>query len=211
MRARRSPRWPARAPRSRPGRRRSADPHRGPGELAVDRVSARGHRATPPTPSSDCAARRRPSRATLLAALAALERGDLGRGRGARCGGAGRARPSSAAWEVGVITLPVWVETADAMIGAMERLVAATRDGDAAACDGRGRRVRRARRRCGRRRSRPAHRARRGGQRGHRPPLERLAALLGGDRRRPRLATAAIAAAQPIGERRQGADRAPDP
>lgn len=37
------------------------------------------------------------------------------------------------AWEVGLVTLPVWLETSDAMIGAMESIVRATRSGDAAA------------------------------------------------------------------------------
>jgi hypothetical protein len=38
-----------------------------------------------------------------------------------------------AGWEVEVVTLPVWLETTDAMIGAVERIVAAVDEGDEAA------------------------------------------------------------------------------
>ena len=37
------------------------------------------------------------------------------------------------AWETDIPTLPVWIETTDAMIGAVEGILAATRAGDAAA------------------------------------------------------------------------------
>jgi hypothetical protein len=42
-----------------------------------------------------------------------------------------RAYESVAGWESPPESLPVWLETTDAMIGAMERIVTATRDGDA--------------------------------------------------------------------------------
>jgi len=66
----------------------------------------------------------------LQRALAALDAGDLSRAEGA----VEEAREAFAdieAWEVDLVTLPVWLQTADAMIGAMETIVAATAAGDA--------------------------------------------------------------------------------
>lgn len=69
---------------------------------------------------------------SLADALAALDANDLGRAERLTA----QAREDHDAvrdWEVDLVTLPVWIGTTDAMIGAMERIVAATRDGDAAA------------------------------------------------------------------------------
>jgi hypothetical protein len=70
----------------------------------------------------------------LEAALDALDDGDLGAAEG-RVAVARAAHDAVAGWEVGFVTLPVWIETTDEMIGAVERIVEATRDGDAAAAD----------------------------------------------------------------------------
>jgi len=66
---------------------------------------------------------------TLLAALDALEAGEIDVAEGL-VSDARAALDTLAAWEVGAVTLPVWLTTADEMIGAMQRLVTATRDGD---------------------------------------------------------------------------------
>ena len=69
---------------------------------------------------------------TLEEALAALEDRDLGTARGI----VERARADHdalAAWDVGLVTLPVWLDTTDAMIGAVEDIVAAAEAGDEAA------------------------------------------------------------------------------
>jgi hypothetical protein len=68
----------------------------------------------------------------LETALAALDAGDLD----AAAGAVREARADHdavAAWDVGAVTLPVWIGTTDAMIGAVERIVDATRHGDAEA------------------------------------------------------------------------------
>jgi hypothetical protein len=70
---------------------------------------------------------------TLLAALDALEAGEIEGSEGL----VAEARAALVAverWEVGV-TLPVWTSTVDKMIGAMQRLVAATSAGDAAGAE----------------------------------------------------------------------------
>ena len=67
-------------------------------------------------------------------ALAALADGDLATAD--RHIGAARGDLEAVqGWDVDFVTLPVWIETADAMIGAMERIVAATRAEDPAAAD----------------------------------------------------------------------------
>ncbi len=75
--------------------------------------------------------RRRAERVTgtLDEALRFLERGeaDLASERVAAARG---EHDIIAGWEVGLPTLPVWIGTVDAMIGAMERLVAATQVGN---------------------------------------------------------------------------------
>jgi hypothetical protein len=65
-------------------------------------------------------------------ALAALERGDPD--AAADTVAAARADLDLvSAWEAAPTSLPVWVETTDAMISAMEDIISATREGDAAA------------------------------------------------------------------------------
>jgi hypothetical protein len=65
-------------------------------------------------------------------ALAALDRGDLV-GAGELVEEARADHDLVAGWDAGPITLPVWLETMDAMISAVEQIVEATRAGDAAA------------------------------------------------------------------------------
>jgi hypothetical protein len=70
--------------------------------------------------------------ATLEEAIAALEAGDLD----AATTLVTRARADHdlvAGWESPPPTLPVWIETSDAMVSAVEKLVAATRTGDVGA------------------------------------------------------------------------------
>jgi hypothetical protein len=64
--------------------------------------------------------------------LAALDRGDLA-GAGELVEEARADHDLVADWDAGPITLPVWLETMDAMISAVEQIVEATRAGDAAA------------------------------------------------------------------------------
>jgi hypothetical protein len=70
----------------------------------------------------------------LDATLAALDDGDLeaARDHAAR---AREAHTAIAEWDVGLVTLPVWVETTDAMIAAVDRIITATERGDATAAD----------------------------------------------------------------------------
>jgi hypothetical protein len=68
----------------------------------------------------------------LEEALAALERGAVG--EAAELTAQARAdHDAIVAWETDLPTLPVWIETTDAMIGAVEGILEATRAGDAAA------------------------------------------------------------------------------
>jgi hypothetical protein len=67
-------------------------------------------------------------------ALAALADGDLATADGHIRAARGDL-DAIEGWDVDFVTLPVWIETADAMIGAMERIVAATRADDSAAAD----------------------------------------------------------------------------
>jgi hypothetical protein len=68
----------------------------------------------------------------LATALEALDDGDLDAAQAA-VEAARREHRHIAEWEVDLVTLPLWLDTTDAMIGAMEAIVAATRAGDAAA------------------------------------------------------------------------------
>ncbi len=65
-------------------------------------------------------------------ALAALEAGSLTEAR-ARVTAARADHDAIADWEVELVTLPVWLDTTDAMIGAVEAIVAAAEMGDEAA------------------------------------------------------------------------------
>jgi hypothetical protein len=65
-------------------------------------------------------------------ALAALDQGSLTAGR-QRVAEARADHDVIEAWEVELVTLPVWLETTDAMIGAMEAIMAAAEAGDEAA------------------------------------------------------------------------------
>lgn len=67
--------------------------------------------------------------ATLDEALAALTRDDL-ESADAAIAAARADHAAVAGWDAGFATLPIWVETADATIGAVERLLDAVRRGD---------------------------------------------------------------------------------
>jgi len=69
---------------------------------------------------------------TIEAALAALDRGELD-AAAAEVAEARALHGDVAAWQVELDTLPVWLETTDAIIGAVERIVNGTRTGDTAA------------------------------------------------------------------------------
>jgi hypothetical protein len=69
---------------------------------------------------------------TLEEALRALEAGDLD-AAGALADEARTDHDALTAWENALLTLPVWIETTDAMIGDVEEIVRATRRGDGAA------------------------------------------------------------------------------
>lgn len=70
----------------------------------------------------------------LEAALAALEEGSLSEARDLV--DAARAdHDALAAWEIELVTLPVWIDTTDAMIGSVETIIAATRAGDDASAN----------------------------------------------------------------------------
>jgi hypothetical protein len=68
----------------------------------------------------------------LEEALRALDRGALD-DAAALTARARADHDTIVAWEAGPVTLPVWIETTDAMISAVEQIVDATRLGDAAA------------------------------------------------------------------------------
>ena len=67
-------------------------------------------------------------------ALAALADGDVDRGS-ALVARARSDHATIAAWDVDLVTLPVWLETTDAMISAVQHIVDAVRQGDAAAAE----------------------------------------------------------------------------
>ena len=66
---------------------------------------------------------------TLADALGALETRDVDQAR-VLVDAARESHDIVAAWEVGLVTLPIWVETTDEMIGAVERILDATERGD---------------------------------------------------------------------------------
>ena len=71
---------------------------------------------------------------TLDDALGALSRGDLDEAE--RLADAARTdHDAVSAWEVDLVTLPIWIDTTDAMIADVETIVRATRDGDRAAAE----------------------------------------------------------------------------
>ena len=130
---------------------------------------------------------------TLEAALAALDRGDL-EAADELVTQAREDHSLVAASEVEPVTLPVWIATTDAMITAMEQIVSATRAGDAAAASAAAEAFRALTDEAA-----TADRALRialgeGASSLTAPPLERLAAALGGIEDM-RAATAEIAAA----------------
>jgi hypothetical protein len=69
---------------------------------------------------------------SLASSLRALEAGDMA-GAEAHVARAAADHRAVAGWELGVPTLPVWVEATGELIAAAEQLVRATADGDAAA------------------------------------------------------------------------------
>src|SRR5688500_12595874 len=66
---------------------------------------------------------------TLADALGALETRDVDQAR-ILIDAARESHDIVAAWDVGLVTLPIWVETTDEMIGAVERILDATERGD---------------------------------------------------------------------------------
>ena len=70
----------------------------------------------------------------LEEALAALEAGLLSEARDL-VAVARDDHDALAAWEVELVTLPVWIDTTDAMIGSMETIIAATEAGDDASAN----------------------------------------------------------------------------
>jgi hypothetical protein len=70
--------------------------------------------------------------ATLVEALRALEARDVAAAR-TLVDDARDSHDRVAAWDVGLVTLPIWVETIDEMIGTVERILDATERGDDAA------------------------------------------------------------------------------
>ncbi|HJP71729.1 MAG TPA: hypothetical protein VJ975_08425 [Candidatus Limnocylindria bacterium] len=70
--------------------------------------------------------------AELDGALVALDDGDLDDARG-HVTQARDAHTAVAEWDVGLVTLPVWIDTTDAMITAVEDIITATERGDPAA------------------------------------------------------------------------------
>ncbi len=91
-------------------------------------------RATAETGAGFAAMRRRADGVTaaLERALEALDAGGLDAAQEATAE-ARRDHDAIREWDVVLTTLPVWIETTDAMIAAMETILAATRAGDAAA------------------------------------------------------------------------------
>ena len=69
---------------------------------------------------------------SVEAALAALEAGDL-EAAAERVGSARSHHAALAGWDVDFATLPVWLETTDEMIGAVEDIIEGTRQDDRAA------------------------------------------------------------------------------
>lgn len=109
----------------------SPAPPLAPGQLAS--IADQLH-ATAEAGDEFAAMRRRADEVTrsMEAALVALEAADLDVAEAA----VREARSHHDAvrdWDVVLVTLPVWLETTDAMIGAMETIVSATQSGDAAA------------------------------------------------------------------------------
>ena len=72
--------------------------------------------------------------ASLEAALAALEAGNVESAR-ERVEAAREHHAALAGWDVDFATFPVWLETTDEMIGAVERIIAATLDDDRAGAE----------------------------------------------------------------------------
>ncbi|HET8777106.1 MAG TPA: hypothetical protein VFN76_05560 [Candidatus Limnocylindria bacterium] len=72
--------------------------------------------------------------AGLGAALTALDGGDVPAAR-RELEEARDLHTVIADWDVGLVTLPVWLDTTDAMIGAVERIITATEHGDADAAE----------------------------------------------------------------------------
>lgn len=70
----------------------------------------------------------------LDAALVALEAGSLAEARDL-VAAARDDHDALAAWEVELVTLPVWIDTTDAMIGSMETIITATEAGDDASAN----------------------------------------------------------------------------
>ncbi|MDQ2673042.1 MAG: hypothetical protein M3Y40_00090, partial [Chloroflexota bacterium] len=102
-------------------------------DLASGEVGSVAAQLESAAPAANAFARMRTLAESLVArlerVLAALEDGALADARSGLA--AVRAdHDALAAWEVGLVTLPVWLDTTDAMIGALESILAATESGD---------------------------------------------------------------------------------
>lgn len=101
------------------------------GELAS--IAAQLEAAGPPAEEfAGLSARATGLPGVLEEVFVALERGDVERAAELTAG-ARANHDAVVGWETDLPTLPVWIETTDAMIGAVERILDATRAGDAAA------------------------------------------------------------------------------
>ena len=107
------------------------DPPIPPGTSAPDLASIAAQLEGVAEPADEFATMRRWAAAVpvaLEAALAALRNGDLSEAE-AQLALAREAHDTVAGWEVDFVTLPIWIETSDATIEAVEEIVAAARAG----------------------------------------------------------------------------------
>jgi hypothetical protein len=107
-----------------------------PEPVTPDELASIGSQLAGTAPAADAFASMRQRAEGLVGlleqALAALDAGSVADGRH-RLAEARADHDAIEAWEVELVTLPVWLETTDAMIGAMEAIVEATEAGDQAA------------------------------------------------------------------------------
>ena len=107
-----------------------------PEPVRPDELASIGSQLAGAAPAADAFAAMRQRAEGLVGrleqALTALDAGSVADGR-QRLAEARADHDAIEAWEVELVTLPVWLDTTDAMIGAMEAIVEATEAGDQAA------------------------------------------------------------------------------